>query len=440
MWLLTALLPAIASDAGVLVADFRSRDAGADELAALLSEAVASELATIEGVEVVPLDQVGPVHDTPVWMYLASCPRDEEAGCAFVVAELAAARYAVAGSVSSKGEGARVDASIVDVLASEEIVHLEIDLAAGDEAGFAERVAEVLSRVLRGEIGREGDVRGLPSAAERARIAAEREALFRELASDLDRELSGVSLEPRASRRVSPLGLAEWRARARGRAGQVLLRPFVGYVRGPIDAEYYGRFAREASGGAFVVAESYAYQSTLAGSGPVVGVEVAYGLLPWLELGVEGGLAYGRYGVDIGVQSVGEPPPATRPEEFANRSLLVGPTALVVPFPVWAVRPLVGASVLWWSGTTVDDHAEPPDETGSFPRRSTWTLGVVAGAEARVSRTVDLYLHAPLGLAIAGEADIRHEGSDALGDLPSPPPLDPFVAGVVVGIQVRIKP
>src|SRR5215204_1542575 len=104
MWLLAALLEALASDAEVLVTDFRARDPGAEALAALLTETVASGIATIGGVEVLPLDDVGPVHDTPVATYLASCPRGEEAGCAFVVAEVAAVPYAIAGSVSSKGE------------------------------------------------------------------------------------------------------------------------------------------------------------------------------------------------------------------------------------------------------------------------------------------------------------------------------------------------
>src|SRR5215212_7685574 len=138
MWLLAVLLQSRANDADAIVTDFRPRDAGAEPLAALLTEVVASEIATIEGVKLVPLDDVGPIHDTPVWMYLASCPRGEEAGCAYVVAQAAAAPYAIAGSVSSKGERARVDASIVDVLGSEEIVHLEFDLAAGDERPFAE--------------------------------------------------------------------------------------------------------------------------------------------------------------------------------------------------------------------------------------------------------------------------------------------------------------
>ena len=165
MWLLVIGL-ARADD--VLVTDFRPRDAGAEALAALLSEVVASEIATVDGVHVVPLDDVGLVHDTPVSMYLASCPREEEAGCAFVVAEVAAVPYAIAGSVSSKGERSRVDASIVDVLGSEEIVHLAFDLAAGNERRFAESIAALLSGVLQGELGRSEDVRGLPSPEERA--------------------------------------------------------------------------------------------------------------------------------------------------------------------------------------------------------------------------------------------------------------------------------
>ena len=436
MWLVAVLLQARAED--VLVTDFRARDDGARALAELLSQAVVSEVATLEGVEIVPLAEVGTVHDTPVWMYLQSCPREEEAGCAYVVAELAAVRYAIAGSVSSRGDGARVDASIVDVLGSEEILHLEFHLAAGQERPFAESIAALLSGVLQGEIGRYDDVRGLPSAEQRARAEAEREALLAELTADLDRELAGVEIEPRESRRVSPLSLAEWRERARGRAGTILWRPFLGFVHGPIDAEYYGRYAREETGGAFVVTESYAYEATIAGTGAAVGSDVTYGVLPWLEVGIEGGLAFGRYRVDVGVQTADDPA-VTRPEEFSNENVFVGPKALAVLFPAAPVRPVIGASALWWTGTTIDAHVEVPEETGTFPRRSAWTVGVVAGGEARVSRTVDLFVHVPVGVAIADDALVRHEGADALDTAP-PPSLDPFAVGVVAGIQVRISP
>jgi hypothetical protein len=438
MWLLAIAL-ARANDADVLVTDFRPRDADAVPLATLVSETVASEIATIAGVHVVPLADVGLIHDTPVPMYLASCPRGEEAGCAFVVAEVAVAAYAIAGSVSSKGERVRVDASIVDVLGSEEIVHLGFDLAAGDERRFAESIAALLSGVLEGELGRSEDVRGLPSAEERARAEAERTALLQSLTADLDRELSGVLVEPRPKRRVSPLGLAEWRERSRGRTSQIVLRPFLGSVHGPIDAEYYGRYARDASGGAFVVTESYAYQATVAGTGALVGSDVAYGVLPWLEVGIEGGLASGHYRVDVGVEDADDPA-VTRPEDFSSASLVLGPKALAALFPASTVRPVIGASALWWSGRPVDAHVEPPEETGTFPRPTTWTIEAIAGAEARVSRTVDFFVHVPVGVAIAGEADVRHDGSGALDDLPAPPTLDPFVVGVALGVQVRLRP
>jgi hypothetical protein len=435
MWLLAIGL-ARADD--VLVTDFRPRDTGAEPLAALVSETVASEIATIDGVHVVPLDAVGPVHDTPVSMYLASRPHGEEAGCAFVVAEVASASYAIAGSVSSKGERSRVDASIVDVLGSEEILHLEFDLAAGDERRFAESIASLLSGVLQGELGRSEDIRGLPSPEERARAEAERQTLLQSLTADLDRELTDVHVEPRPARQVSSLDMAERRERARGRAGQILWRPFLGFAQGPVDAEYFGRYARDSSGGTFVVSESYSYQATVGGSGALVGSDVAYGVLPWLDVGIEGGLVSGSYRVDIGVEDGGDV--VTRPEDFRSASLVIGPKVLAALFPTSTVRPLIGGTALWWIGRPVQAHVETPEETGTFPRPSTWSIAAVAGAEARVSRTVDLFVHIPLGVAIADDTPVRHDGTGALADTPAPPSLDPFVVGVLAGVQVRIRP
>jgi hypothetical protein len=325
------------------------------------------------------------------------------------------------------------------VLGSEEIVHLEFDLAAGDEPRFAESIASLLSGVLKGELGRSDDVRGLLSPEERARAAAERAALLQALTADLDRELTGVQIEPRPQRRVSPLGLAEWRERSRGRTAQIVFRPFLGFVRGPIEAEYYGRFAREASGGAFVVTESYAYQASVAGTGPFVGGDVAYGVLPWLEVGIEGGgrvralsrrrrnRVRGRSGRD---SSRGVPERERRRRSEGARRSLPG---------------IDGASRDRRERAPLERHAHRcarraaggdrhvPAPVGVDDRRR-------RGGEARVSRTVDLFVHIPIGVAIADETPVRHDGTGALGDTASPPLFDPFFVGAVAGVQIRIRP
>jgi hypothetical protein len=436
MWILAVLLLARADDAGVLVADFTSLDGGSAALAGILPGAVESKLATVEGFTVVPLDRVGPIHDTTAEMYLASCPPGQDAGCAFVVAEVAGAEYAIAGTVAETAEGTSVEVSIVDVLASEEVIRFEIILAAGDEALFAERVAEILVRILRGEIGRHRDLRWLLSREELAQAEAERRELFAKLSRDVDREMAGVSVVTRAPRRSIRVTDV---ARSLGRQGQVLLRPTVGYARGPVMGAYDARYAREAGPDGFTVAESYAYQATASGGGAEVGAAIAYGVLPTLDVGVEAGLAFGRYSVEIGAETVGEAAGQTRPEEYPNRTFFVGPAVSFVPFPDWSVRPSIGGSIAWWRGTAVDDHVTPPAETGAFGPPSMFVASIVPGAEVPLSRSVDFIVRVPFTSVVAGRgAKTRHTGGGVFAEIPEPPALAPLGVGVVVGLQVRL--
>ena len=67
-------------------------------------------------------------------------------GCAYVIADSVEAEYAVAGTVATVPSGSRVRISIIDVPNAREALTFEIDLAVGDDRGFAEAVAEVLAR------------------------------------------------------------------------------------------------------------------------------------------------------------------------------------------------------------------------------------------------------------------------------------------------------
>ncbi len=210
-------------------------------------------------------------------------------------------------------------------------------------------------------------------------------------------------------------------------------------MHGPLGVEYWGRYAREAGSDGFVVAESYVYQAPTTANATAVGLSFGVGVLPALEVGVAGGLAYGRYTVDIGAETVGGSAAVTRPEEYPNPNVFLGPQLLVAPFPASDVRPVIGANLAWWKGTRIDDHVAPPEETGTFAAPSTWIASVVPGAEARLSNAVDLFLHAPLGVVVAGgEIAARHTGAGGLGPVPDPPSSSAFGFAILVGIQIRL--
>ena len=168
--------------ATVFVSPFQPGSAEAAGLAGMMSSFLEAELSRQPSVTVIPVDSVPPVHDMVASIYLDSCPPGQQVGCAFVVGEVAAADYALTGTVQSDTQGTRVEVTIIDVLSSREAMSFVAVLGAGEDARFAEGVASVLTAVVRGETGRVEDIRDLTvaeapdysaAAAQLAQLSAE---------------------------------------------------------------------------------------------------------------------------------------------------------------------------------------------------------------------------------------------------------------------------
>ena len=150
--------------ATVFVSPFQPGNAEAAGLAGMMSSFLEAELSRRPDVSVIPVDTVPPVHDMVAATYLDSCPPGQQVGCAFVVGEVAAADYALTGTVQSDAQGTRVEVTIIDVLSSREAMSFVAVLGAGEDARFAEGVASVLTAVIRGDAGRVEDIRDLTVA------------------------------------------------------------------------------------------------------------------------------------------------------------------------------------------------------------------------------------------------------------------------------------
>ncbi len=168
--------------ATVFVSPFQPTNAEAAGLAGMMSSFLESELSRRPDVMVIPIDAVPPVHDMVASLYLESCPPGQQVGCAFVVGEVAAADYALTGTVQSDVQGTRVEIAIIDVLSSREAMSFVAVLGVGEDERFAEGVASVLSAVIRGDAGRIEDIRDLTvvpeadysaAAAQLAQLSAE---------------------------------------------------------------------------------------------------------------------------------------------------------------------------------------------------------------------------------------------------------------------------
>jgi hypothetical protein len=456
----------------VLVSGFDARTREAAALAALVENFLAQELARDRGLSVLRVEDTPAFTDYSARTYMKGCPEGESAGCTLVIAQRGEARWAVTGSVSADAEGSQVTVDILDVTGSRVVLSFQTELQSGSDETFAAGVARVLVAAIGGEFA-ERDIRARDAEEEPvlddAAVARQLEDLSRELGDmtavvvrndrlveppaytleDLARDVReeggspwerlGMDAEEYLRFKNSGLPLVEWRALALGRAGEVLVRPFLGYRTGPWSGSYFGRYAYDVSGGSLVVVDALAYQAVQSSGGGVFGASVGYGVLPWLDVGVVMGGATGSYSTDIDQQTVGQPDGIVEPDVRLESSLFFGPRAVAAFLPTRSLRPVAGAGLLFSLGPTVRDHVELPPELPSWPAPVLASVELIVGGEARLGEWLDLYAHVPIDVGVAGTytRSFRETTTQVLSDV-APPTASRVGIGAEIGLQLRL--
>jgi hypothetical protein len=479
LWTAASGPVAEARETEVLVPLFQSTDARTDESAAAIRLAVERSVEALPEATVMGIASVPAVGDLAAIDYSESCPPGEYVGCAFVLGEAGRVSLAVAGIVSP-GEGGRVlaEVHVVDVQQSVDLISFvgDYDPLVETEV-FAATVAAVVGAASRGDVKAGGDIRAAAPVvtgdrAEKQAAGRQLDQLQKEiggstdvgdanvgefvrekyttddLASDMDTDGAkpwdrlGMSAQEYLRYKNSGMNLYEWRSRQLGRKGQVLIRGMVGYGKAPSSGYYYGREGQTSPD--FVVVETYAWHSMVDTSSGRAGLEVAYGVLPELEVGLQFGWMGGRYTVDVDVVQEGQLVTPREPDELANGNVWFGGQVLYAPFPVLPVRPVVGASFTNLRGKSVASHYDLSANTTlpSFDRPNSLAVGFIPGVEARISKRVDAFLHVPLQFAIGGTTGGEQQtGGGILSNQDTSATADPLAsvyAGVQAGVQVRL--
>jgi len=471
---LALLIASQAARAGepVLVAGFQPASPESAGLAALLSMALEEALAGEPEVEVLACDQVRPIGDADARLYLETCPRGEQVGCAYVVAEHAGAAYAVTGSLDVGEEYSAVRLSLVDVGEAREAVGLDLVLVQGEDQAFMTAVADLLGRLVRGEIGGLTDIREgaaappgrpldesevqavLAEAGGRVPVAGLRTGLAVALPSfgpgDLERlrqeegltewERLGMSERAYLAWRNSGLDLASWRRAQAGRALQVLVRAWGGALFGPVEGRYHARFALDLLEDDPVV-ETYAWQAATGALAGAWGLDLGFGLTPSVEVEVGVARVHGRFHTLVQQEEVGEP---VLPEDeilTGNASTALTAGLRLAPFPTRALRPVVGAGVLFWRGSAVGDHVDLSTLQVALPEFAPPRLlgaRALGGVELRLGPRWDLVGEVPLALLVGDFWAEHDEGGTALADKEPRPGPAPVCAGLTIGVQARL--
>ncbi len=438
-------------------------------LAALLEAFLASYLERDPAMRVVRVEDTPdfPDYDARVW--IDSCPKGQVSGCTLVLAERAKARWAVTGTVDVAGAGSRVTVEIVDVDAARVALTFVSELEAGSDEVFAEGVAKLLVSAMAGAFA-ERDIRSSDEGGDEApkvdpEVARRQlEALSRELGdittfvtasdrpirratyttTDLAKDdVEGaapwdrldMSAEEYLRYKNSGLELMEWRARAVGKHGQLLIRPFGGFRSGPWSGQYYGRYAIDGQ----QIVDTLSVQAVQSNGGAVIGGSVAYGVTPWLDVGLVVGMATGTYSVDVDQQVVGQPDGVVEPVQDQNFPVFLGPRAVATFLPAKSVRPVAGLGVVVVRASGVAEHLELPEYLTVWP--SSWLVAgeLLIGGEARLSRALDLYVHLPIDIVVAG--DLRQVDRQTLVAAITeytPPAASTVGFGAELGLQVRL--
>jgi len=469
--------------ATVFVSPFQPGNAEAAGIAGMMSSFLEAELSRRPNVSVIPVDTVPPVHDMVAATYLDSCPPGQQVGCAFVVGEVAAADYALTGTVQSDVQGTRVEVTIIDVLSSREAMSFVAVLGAGEDARFAEGVASVLTAVIRGDAGRVEDIRDLTvaeapdysaAAAQLAQLSAELgdietqtsragavivppQITAEEISDRMDREgvkpweRLGLGPDEYLRWRNSGEDLETWRSRHDGRKQRLMIRAGFGFFQGSVDGVFRGVAAMENR--QLTVIEGYSWQTMAGGSGFLSEFGVGYGLTPELEVGAVFGLASGQYQTRVEsivfdpengrVQDSGETPVL----KYTNSNHYFGLYSQYAFRPAAKFRPLVGAGILRWVGDTVDGKEQVPESLGTFDAPSVWMMQFKGGAEVEVSRLIDLFVHVPVTVNLGGSVSDTFNKGEALNPETGQPYIDtgsdkppspsPVGGGLIVGLQLK---
>jgi len=470
--------------AAVFVSPFQPQNPAAAGLAGMMSAFLESQLTGHPALRVIPIDEAPPVHDMSAEIYLQSCPPGQAVGCAFVVGEGASADYAVTGSIRSDIDSTEVEVSIIDVRASREAMTFVAQLGLGEDERFAEGVASVLVAVVRGEAGRVEDIRDLSEAPKvdysaaasqlailaselgdvrtsttRSGVVIDRPKMTEEdLSEQMGREgvkpweRVGLNAQQYLKWKNDGTPLDEWKERNAGRKGQLLLRTGAGFGVGPFDGRYDGSYVREVVDTEFTLAEMYAWQSQESGSGIMADFGLSYGVSPVVDVGFQVGTTSGRYRINVLSKTIGNLAAPPKENEFASSNIYLGPTVLAAFSPGSSFRPVLGGSVLYWKGESVDDNEELPAELETFPAPELWVFQAKGGIELRMSKALDFFVHIPVTAVFSGsDTSVAHTGRGCREDVEGggsqrcldtesnqPPGVSPVGAGLMLGLQVRL--
>lgn len=445
----------------------------------MLPEFMGQQLDARRDITIISLSDLGNIGEVSALEYATSCPEGEFLGCAFILSDSADAALVITGQITAYENNTLVNVFVMDTATSAELINFQVRYGPGDDLIFAEGIARVVQAVIRGDITQSADIRGMlqteavgpdieQANADLSRldqeiggvntiderdegVVAREEYTMEEFAADLDSEgtkpWERLDMSPREYLRYKNSGrpLYEWRELNNGRKNQLLIRPGLGFGQFPTDTTYYARTALSAQ--TLELAEIYAWQSSQTASSAFGSISIGYGITPSLEVSLQAGAASANFTLDAHRITEGDFSSAPAPETRPARALHAGPQVLYTFMPTSSFRPIAGGFVSLWRGSSIEQHFVPLDylpngdpSLDPFLPPTTLLAGGIAGFEVKMGEQIDMWLHIPVGAAVAtfNAPSTYESGGGILEELDEPSTPGIASAAVQVGIQVRM--
>lgn len=421
----------------LLVSGLESSDPAAVDLAYRIEENLAKAFLADPSVAVMRVDDVPDFPEYSARIYLDTCPLGHIVDCSRVAGDRGKAAFAVTATVTPVEGGTRLYVYVLDIAGGQPIEGFPYDLVSGGEKALSTNVVQKIqthiaqSKIVPTTIIKaENKVEWDPDTSKVAK--AKHAAELADLSGDLNKAKEIVAETTDVGDGPGELARPTREGRSGGHQQQILLRADGGWWRGPVDAAYYHRYAYFEG----EVVDAYSAQVARVTHTVQVGGEVAYGILPTLDVGIALGWAPGH--LDTDVASQGEVVGAV-PKTSAGRTVLWGgPRVEAALFPESWFHPAFGAGVTFVPTPDVENFATPGDTWEIFPGGMLLYATAWPGAQARLANRLDVFVRVPVDVRVAGPAfqDARTKTS-ALLELDAPDSNATLGIGAIAGLQVR---
>lgn len=469
-WALAGWIGVAAADDGfsldaVLVPTFPALPGASEATAARIRDAIVQAL--LDQHLVIGIDEVPPFPAYSASVYMAACPPGRSVGCALILGQRADVDWVLVGEIGRFDGDHVARLSYVDVRNAELILEADVVFDGADDAEVARGAARALDAVIGGLFTTEDLRAGQDAEAQRA-ISVEglsveeldealdgmergddRHEARKVTAEDLEKyedsdvetpwDRLGMNRFQYVRYRNSGKSLQEWRAKLRGRQGEIVVGTGVVVGQGPWTQAWEGWYGLDAAD--LTVVERATSLEQRKGLERTWQAELGVGVMPWLSVTAFGGTRMTDWYWRVQQRVEGDEEPIDDPARKVTPTWFVGGRVDFVPMPTFPARPTFSLGATHWWGRDPGRIIAVPDVLPPLHRDWVAALQLAPGFEVEVGKWLLIWGRFHLDLPVAGRF-LQEDASDGpiIDARPRPTRSDDGIGtSGSLGLSVRLR-